>query len=109
MVSLSGPQNRSYLKNVFWPNLFGGASFQLPIRLRRTSGLKRGPAATLNQNPIFEIASIKIITLPHLPCEQGEAGGLAGDMFLASLDPGNNFGDMLEVVQKELLLQLCLN
>jgi len=30
-------------------------------------------------------------------------------MFLASLDPGNYFGDMLEVVQKELLLHVGLN
>jgi hypothetical protein len=42
-------------------SVIGGASFQIPIRLRRTSGLKRGPAATLNQNPIFAMASIIFI------------------------------------------------
>jgi len=36
---------------------FGGieASFQIPIRLRRTCGLKLGSAAILNQNLIFEM------------------------------------------------------
>ena len=69
-------ENRSYLKNVFWlPAFFGGigAPFQIPIRLRRTCGLKLGPAAPvpakprfsrgeegiLNQNPIFEMGSNK--------------------------------------------------
>jgi hypothetical protein len=48
---------RSYLKKVFWPNLFVGASFQVPIRLRRTCGLKLGSASIFNQNPFFEMAS----------------------------------------------------
>jgi hypothetical protein len=48
---------RSDLENVFWPNVFVGASFQILEILKYSSGLKRGPAATLNQNPIFEMAS----------------------------------------------------
>ena len=48
---------RSYLKKVFWPNLFVGASFQVPIRRRRISGLNLGSAAILDQNLFFEIAS----------------------------------------------------
>jgi len=51
--------SKSDLKNVFWPNVFVGASFKiLTIRLRRTCGFKIGPTATLSQNPIFEMASI---------------------------------------------------
>ena len=49
---------RSYLKNVFWPNVFVGASFQILKIPEYSSGLKLGPAATLNQNPIFEKTSI---------------------------------------------------
>jgi hypothetical protein len=48
---------RSYLKNVFWPKLFVGAVFQFLEILEYSSGLKHGPAAILNQNPIFEMAS----------------------------------------------------
>ena len=48
---------RSHLKNVFWPNIFVGASFQILDILQYASGLKLGPAAILNQNPIFETAS----------------------------------------------------
>ena len=48
---------RSYLKNVFWPNVFVGASFQILEILKYACGLKIVPAATLNQNPIFEMAS----------------------------------------------------
>jgi hypothetical protein len=48
---------RSYLKNVFWPNVFVGASFQILEILKYACGLKLVPAATLNQNPIFEMAS----------------------------------------------------
>jgi hypothetical protein len=49
--------NRSHLKNVFWPNIFVGAEFQILNIQRYASGLKLGPAAILNQNPIFEMAS----------------------------------------------------
>jgi len=49
--------NRSYLKNVFWPNVFVGASFQILEILKYSSGLKLSPAAILNQNPILEMAS----------------------------------------------------
>ena len=48
---------RSYLKNVFWPNVFVGASFKILKIPVYSSGFKLGPAATLNQNPIFEKAS----------------------------------------------------
>ncbi len=65
---------RSYLKNVFWPilqrrtSVFVGASFQILEILKYACGLKIVPAAlvpaqplsedgTLNQNPIFEMAS----------------------------------------------------
>ena len=48
---------RSYLKNVFWPNLCVGSSFQVLDILQYACGLKLGPALTLNQYPIFEMAS----------------------------------------------------
>jgi len=48
---------RSHLKNVFWPNIFVGASFQILDNQKVACGLKLGPAAILNQNPIFQIAS----------------------------------------------------
>ena len=48
---------RSPLKNVFWPNLFVGPSFQILEILQYSSGLKLVSAVTLNQNPIFERAS----------------------------------------------------
>jgi hypothetical protein len=51
---------RSDLKNVFWPNVFVGASFQILEIHQYSFGLKRGPASTLNQNPIFEMASIDL-------------------------------------------------
>jgi len=49
---------RSYLKKVFWPKLFVGALFQILKIQEYSSGLKHGPAAILNQNPFFEMASI---------------------------------------------------
>jgi hypothetical protein len=76
---------RTLLKNVFWPNIFVGASFQIldiqqyasglrPTKIIRLGGKssnagKLGPAARvpakplgedgiLNQNPIFEMDSI---------------------------------------------------
>jgi hypothetical protein len=48
---------RTHLKNVFWPNIFVGASFQILDILQYACGLKLGPAAILNQNPIFEMGS----------------------------------------------------
>ncbi len=57
--------NRSYLKNVFWPNAFVGASFQILKILKYSSGLKLGPAATLNQNPIFEMASNEVMLIHY--------------------------------------------
>jgi hypothetical protein len=50
--------SRTYLKNVFWPNIFVGASLQILDIQQYASGLKLGPAAILNQNPIFEMGSI---------------------------------------------------
>jgi hypothetical protein len=60
---------RSYLKKVFCPNFFVCASFP------RIAG-KLGPAANLNQNPFFEMASIRkmktllasLIFFPVLVC-----------------------------------------
>ena len=64
---------RSHLKNIFWPNIFVGASFQIleiqqyacglrPTKMIGSGGKssnagKLGPAAILNKNPIFEMAS----------------------------------------------------
>jgi hypothetical protein len=64
---------RTHLKNVFWPNIFVGASLQILDIQQYASGLrptkrilsdgksraagKLGPAAILNQNPIFEMGS----------------------------------------------------
>jgi hypothetical protein len=50
---------RTHLKNVFCPNIFVGASLQILDIQQYASGLKLGPVAILNQNPIFEIGSIK--------------------------------------------------
>jgi len=49
--------SRTYLKNVFWPNIFVGASFEILDIQQYASGFKLGSAAILNQNPIFEIGS----------------------------------------------------
>jgi hypothetical protein len=50
---------RSHLKNVFWPPAWGGigAAFQILDIQPYACGLKLGPAAILNQNPIFEMTS----------------------------------------------------
>jgi len=59
---------RSYLKNVFWPHIFVGASFQILDNQQVACGLKLGPAVCIaakpsgedgisNQNPIFEMDS----------------------------------------------------
>jgi hypothetical protein len=55
---MAGPI-RSHLKNVFWPPAWGGigATFQILDIQQYASGLELGPAAILNQNPIFEMAS----------------------------------------------------
>ena len=63
---------KGHLKNVFWPNIFVGASFprvagfpiwsytscgsQILDIQQYACGLKLGRAAILNQNPIFETA-----------------------------------------------------
>ena len=49
--------SRTHLKNVFWPNIFVGASLQILNIQQYASGLKLGPAAILNQNPIIEMDS----------------------------------------------------
>ena len=64
---------RTQLKNVFWANIFVGAAFKILDIQQDASGLrptkriwsggksraagKLGPAAILNQNPIFEMGS----------------------------------------------------
>jgi len=48
---------RTHLKNVFWPNIFVGALLQILDIQQYACGLKLGPAAILNQNPIFEMGS----------------------------------------------------
>jgi hypothetical protein len=62
---------RSHPKNVFWPNFFVGASFKILEILEYACyrsdcyavGFKLGPAANLNQNPFFEMASnISVLT-----------------------------------------------
>jgi hypothetical protein len=69
---------RSYLKNVFWPNVFVGASFQILEILKYSSGLTLGPAATLNQNPIFEMAS-GFLSGPHPSVFQVGTGRIPDD------------------------------
>ena len=51
---------RTHLKNVFWPHIFVGASFQILDIQQYACGLKLGPAAIWNRNPIFELASSSI-------------------------------------------------
>jgi hypothetical protein len=51
------PLIRSYLKKFFFPNLCVRPSFQVLDILKYACGLKLGPALTLSQNPIFEMAS----------------------------------------------------
>jgi len=48
---------KTHLKNVFWPHNFVGASFQILDNPQVACGFKLGPAAILNQNPIFEMVS----------------------------------------------------
>jgi hypothetical protein len=48
---------RGYLKNVFWPNIGVGRSAPILEILEYYSGRNLAAALTLNQNPIFEIAS----------------------------------------------------
>ena len=66
---------RSYLKKVFWPNFFVGASFKILEILEYACGFKLGSAANLNQNPIFEMASNKTgIVKNLLPIEAAIKG-----------------------------------
>ena len=51
---------RSHLKNVFWLNIFVGASFQILDIQQYACGFKLGPVAISNQNPILEMASTKV-------------------------------------------------
>jgi hypothetical protein len=52
-----GKVTRNHLIKVFWPNLCVGSSFQLLGILEYACGLNLDSALTLNQNPIFEMAS----------------------------------------------------
>ena len=54
---MPGATFRTQLKNVFWPNIFVDASFQILDIQQYASGLELGPASILNQNPIFEMGS----------------------------------------------------
>jgi hypothetical protein len=54
---LSQAKTRTPLKNVFWPNIFVGAWLQILDIQQYACGFKLGPAAILNQNPIFEMGS----------------------------------------------------
>jgi hypothetical protein len=69
LIYIDQAPSRTHLKNVFWPNIFVGASLQILDIQQYASGLKLGPAARvpakplgedgiLNQNPIFEMGSI---------------------------------------------------
>jgi len=51
---------RTHLKNVFWPNIFVAAAFQILDNHQVACGLKRGSAAILNQNPILEMGSMVV-------------------------------------------------
>jgi hypothetical protein len=62
-VELVSNETRTQLKNVFWPNIFVGASFQILDIQQYASGLKLSPAAILNQNPIFEMDSNRDLKL----------------------------------------------
>jgi len=57
---------RSYLKNVFWPNICVGFSFQVLDILEYACGLKLAPALTLNQDPVFEMASNNFLAIKEL-------------------------------------------
>jgi hypothetical protein len=52
--------NRIQLKNVFWPNIFVGASLQILDIQQYACGFKLSHAAIMNQNPIFEMGSDKL-------------------------------------------------
>jgi hypothetical protein len=66
---------RTHLKNVFWPNIFVGASLQILDIQQYASGLKLGPVAILNQNPIFEnpIFEMGSRIVKNNGCEMGKA------------------------------------
>jgi hypothetical protein len=49
--------DRSYLKKIYWPNLFVGRSVQILEIPECSSGLILASASTLNRNPFFEMAS----------------------------------------------------
>jgi len=72
-------ETRSYLKKIFWPNLGGGSEIRILEILEYSSVSNGAPALTLNQNPIFEIASkafmiLLIIGTTLLPCQPLLAG-----------------------------------
>ena len=51
---------RGYLKNIFWPNLCVGRSYQILEILEYSSGLIFAAALTLDQNLIFKIPMKKL-------------------------------------------------
>jgi len=61
-------ETRSYLKKVFWPNLGVRSEIRILEILKYSSGSNVAPALTLNQNPIFEIASKAFIILFIIGC-----------------------------------------
>jgi TolB-like protein/class 3 adenylate cyclase len=75
---------RSYLKNTFWPNFFVDALFKILEIPTYACGFKLGPAAKLNQNPIFEMASINLTiwdqTMPKEGLKRKLAAILSADV-----------------------------
>ncbi len=65
-ILMTLPQIRSYLKKVFWPKLGVGRSVQVLKIPQYSSGLNLTSALILNQNPFFEIASMKTFKNPVL-------------------------------------------
>ena len=63
-------KSRSQLKNVFWPHIFVGASFQILDNQLVACGLKLGPAAIWNQNPNFEMAFLALKVRAHAAGQQ---------------------------------------
>jgi hypothetical protein len=57
--------NRTYLKNVFWPHVFVGVSFQILDPPQADLRFKTRPRRALKQNPIFEKGS------KFLVCQSG--------------------------------------
>ena len=87
--------DRSDLKNVFWPNVFVGASSQILEILKYSSSLRRGPAATLNQNPIFEMASNALIKTQNVGQAQKKAPEMLKALVILLILSGETLDSML--------------